>query len=688
MKRRRERLHSRRQRPILSDTLPFEVPASFSNRHLFELLRAHDVQVLGDRVRWECVDDGIDDAIYVLTGIARTSPVITSQEVTFGKVRQYRAIAFLKGDAVKIPFCFEICHRENDSRTLSIPHPFSQILVANFYNDHSDSIIFYAGRSPFSIRRPDSVARYSNHRDRMHERLLAKQENFEEQGNEYDQIGSFFVYRIVNNVFKFFESYRYHRAEKRFDAMIQIDISKCFDSIYTHSLPWAVLGKTAVKDNLNASLSTFAAKFDKLMQNVNHAETNGIIIGPEFSRIFAEVILQSVDLNVERELRLGHNLLHRRDYEIFRYVDDYYVFFNDGVDCGIIVDVIEHHLSNVKLHINKTKTKLYKKPVITEITIAKSAISTLISEGISSSFEAVPQDDEDSGPLYRFSAGARSRDLIIGYKTILKSASVSYPDVGNYTFALLESAIDRVLSDFARSTIGHRSDQRLTDVLENILEFAFFTYASAPRVNLSIRLARIVSVIARGLRRMHLALELRHHIFKYAHDNIVHQLRKNQVSDYREVETLYLLTALGELGREYWLDQDSLCQHLRIERDEDGELRRAKPLNYLSITVALLYVRNRAKYAQLRTFLVAQIDQILSAKAVYFRQDAEAVMLFLDTIACPFIDLGAKSSLASKFGLNAAQLSKLSAASANWFTSWSGFNLSKELDAKRYRDVY
>lgn len=688
MKRKRERLHSRRQRPVLSDTLPFELPASFSNRHLFELLRTFDVQVLGNVIRWECDDDKIDDAIYALTGIDRANAIATSSESTFGKTRNYRSIEFSTRDAVKVPFSFEICHRDNDSRKLSIPHPFSQIIVANFYNDHSDSIIYYTGRSPFSIRRPDSIARYSNHRDRMHERLLAKKENFEEAGKEYDQIGSFFTYQIVNNVFKFFESFRYHRAEKRFDAMMKADVSKCFDSIYTHSFPWAILGKRAVKDDLGGSLTTFAAQFDKLMQNVNHAETNGIIIGPEFSRIFAEVILQYVDLEVERELREHHSLLHRRDYEIFRYVDDFYIFFNSGVDCDLIVDVIAHHLATVKLSVNKAKTKRYEKPVITEITIAKSAIGQLISKGISSAYEPIPTDDEAADPEYRFTASARSRDLIVGYKTILKSASVSYPEVGNYTFALLETAIDSVLSDFARSTEGYRSEQRLIDTVENILEFAFFTYASAPRVNLSIRLARIISVIARAFRKLRVALELRHHVFKFAHDNMVHQLRKNQVSDYREVETLYLLTALGELGREYWLDQAALCEHLGIYENDTGDLTRDRSLNHLTITVTLLYIRGRAKYARLRSFLVAEIGRLLSDMAVYARQDAETILLFLDAIACPYIDDAHKSGYASSLGLSPNQLTKLQGASQNWFTTWSGFNLSRELDAKRYRDVY
>jgi hypothetical protein len=688
MKRKRDRLHSRRQRPILSDTLPFEVPASFGNRHLFELLSRYDVRIEGGRLCWEAADDAFDEAAYILSGIDRSILIEKSQQVKFGKLRYCRNISFQFQDTVKTPFQFQICHRENDSRTLSIPHPFSQILVANFYNDHSDSIIYATGRSQFSIRRPSSVARYSNYRDRMHERLLSQQENFEEYGKEYDQIGSFFVYKTVNNVFKFFESYRYHRAEKRFDAMVQIDVSKCFDSIYTHSLPWALHGKKAVKDDLKNSKSTFSAKFDHLMQSINQGETNGIIIGPEFSRIFAEIILQSVDVDVEKWLRINHDLIHKKEYEIFRYVDDYYIFYNNNVDYDLITDAIEHHLSSMKLHINKLKTKIYKKPVITEITIAKSAISILLNKEISSGVDETVSDVLNVDPVCKFTAKSNSRNIIIGYKTILKSSATSYSEVGNFTFALLETAIDKILFDFLRAPSENRSERRLIDVLENIFEFAFFIYAAEPRVNLSVRMTRIVSVVARALRKIRISLELQHHIFKYAHDNIIHQLRKNQSSEFREVESLYLLTALGELGKEYWLDEVSLCAHLRIIKNNKGLLGREMPLNHLTITVTLQYIRSRPKYARLRAFLISQISSILIDRAVYARKDAEGVFLFLDAIACPYIDDQTKLSLANIFGLNPDQYAKLAETSSNWFTTWSGFNLAKELDAKRSRDVY
>ena len=38
------------------------------------------------------------------------------------------------------------------------------------------------------------------------------------------------------------------------------------------------------------------------MQNLNYGETNGIVIGPEFSRIFAELILQEIDKSVKNIL--------------------------------------------------------------------------------------------------------------------------------------------------------------------------------------------------------------------------------------------------------------------------------------------------------------------------------------------------------------------------------------------------
>ncbi|ECO5046889.1 RNA-directed DNA polymerase, partial [Salmonella enterica] len=111
-----------------------------------------------------------------------------------------------------------------------------------------------------------------------------------------------FVYKKYRNIFEFYESEDHHWCEKRFNFLSKLDVSNCFDSIYTYSISWAVLQKNYSKQQLNKTQSTFPFKFDQLMQRSNYNETNGIIIGPELSRIFAEIIMQSVDNNIINDL--------------------------------------------------------------------------------------------------------------------------------------------------------------------------------------------------------------------------------------------------------------------------------------------------------------------------------------------------------------------------------------------------
>ena len=109
--------------------------------------------------------------------------------------------------------------------------------------------------------------------------------------------------------------------------MRKLDISNCFSSIYTHTISWAVKTKDVAKHQIK--LSNFEQNFDNFMQHVNYNETAGIVIGPEFSRIFAEIIFQYIDLQIEKRLASeDYKLKLYKDYEIYRYVDDMFVFSN------------------------------------------------------------------------------------------------------------------------------------------------------------------------------------------------------------------------------------------------------------------------------------------------------------------------------------------------------------------------
>lgn len=307
MAKRRVSLTHRKQRSVLTDMLPFEVPPTFSNRGFYRFLRDNNIDIEKRQLRWICETDALDRTMRLLFGINPDAVIATEVVTEWGKRKTRRSVPLKECQMATIPFNFRVAHNL-DGRTLSVVHPRNQVEVASFYATHSALIIYHTSVSEFSIRRPVTVSRYAYFKDKLHEERLDSVAGLEEEDREYEQLGSYFVYQKYRNIHRFFESYKYHRSEKKYDAMVQIDVSKCFDSIYTHSLPWAVLGKDQTKFSLDESKATFGGRFDALMQNLNHKETNGIVIGPEFSRIFAEIILQSVDAELIKQLAEGPNI--------------------------------------------------------------------------------------------------------------------------------------------------------------------------------------------------------------------------------------------------------------------------------------------------------------------------------------------------------------------------------------------
>ena len=159
--------------------------------------------------------------------------------------------------------------------------------------------------------------------------------------------------------------------------MMVIDITGCFYHIYTHSIAWAVKGKEVAKENVGKD--TFEKIFDGLMQHTNYNETNGIIVGPEVSRIFAEIIMQAIDLAIHNNLKQkGYSL--GRDYEIRRYVDDSYVYARTRKILDDILLAYDEHLAFYKMDINKGKLKYYIRPFTAGVSDAKRQVNRLLAD--------------------------------------------------------------------------------------------------------------------------------------------------------------------------------------------------------------------------------------------------------------------------------------------------------------------
>ena len=95
-------------------------------------------------------------------------------------------------------------------------------------------------------------------------------------------------------------NFNLHHNKKAFlaatsDWIVKTDISRFYPSIYTHSIAWAAYGKEKVKGNIGLYRGSFADRLDSLIRLCNRNQTIGIPIGPETSRIVAEVISSAID---------------------------------------------------------------------------------------------------------------------------------------------------------------------------------------------------------------------------------------------------------------------------------------------------------------------------------------------------------------------------------------------------------
>lgn len=692
----------KKERCLLSDVLPFEIPISFSNRYFYSFVLRHRIAVEDNAIIWLKGGAALDKIVMLLFALPENAHRLTTVQRYVGEsIKDFMRYQLDGGSKPKperfmTPFCFKVRHKETEFRELCIPHTKSQLLVVDFYDRCKEAILYYTSLSSFTIRAPSRISKIRYHQDSLHfERLASELEIIEQSGQEYESLKSFFVYKDYSNIYKFYESYRYHRAEKKYNKLIKLDISKCFDSIYTHSIGWAVIGKDTQKESLHLNGGTFPDRFDKLMHHMNQGETNGIIIGPEFSRIFAEIILQAIDRDVSHKLgEMSEALLHGRDYEIFRYVDDYFIFVNDDGNSTRIVDELQHTLKKYKLYLNTAKAVTYNKPIITEITMAKQQIARLLDDRIKFSLEHV---EDDGGEVQtKGSIHVNTSALITSFKTIIKTCNVEYKDMLNYALAIVERRCEKIFTNYLKVESEFRSQSQLVNAIKGIMEFVFFIYSVSPRVNTTIRLCRILRIVTLFLKTGHINRDQVQAVQKQTFDNICFVLKQNGNSEQTQVETLYLLIALSELGRNYWLEEDVLSNYLGIKKvagkNETGSI---KSLNYFSITASLFYMKNKARYTLLRNRIIKTALERIRMCSETCHKDAEMIFLLFDLISCPYVSDDQKRKALEMFDVTDTSLANDiitftdgGGRSQRWFTNWFDFDFGKELDAKRSQEVY
>lgn len=648
-----KKIKTKTSRVLLSDVLPYELPIIFSNRHF----------------------------LHVVEKYIKEHPF--KRPIVFSKNAPMLLQTFLNNNTSStIPFTYKIKHNDLNSRDLTIIHPIEQLNIIKFYEKYKELILYLCNKSHFSIRKPIAIAKHYYYKDNLHKKTVSDEDSCIEQYNqEYESLKSFFVYKKYNNIYKFYDSYLFNRCEKKYNFLLKLDISKCFNSIYTHSLSWATYGKTFSKNNLhpNKLKGSFSDNFDILMQSINYHETNGIVIGPEFSRIFAEIILQKIDLDLENSLN-DRNLYHKINYEIYRYVDDYFIFYNDDTAKELIISNLSELLSFYKLSLNEKKMVIYNKPIITNISKAKKRIKALLKENITWNII------KDEAGNKKIKTNIKVLSLISNFKIIISDTNVEYKDILNQTFAIIDNKLFKFFKDINNMKPDDitQAEEKIYEFVSALLEFINFIYSVYPKVSTTIRLSNILKRIIYFYKRKHANKNFKFAIFDIIYSNIILILKKNKLDKYSYIETSYLLIILRELGKNYYLSKDFLSEYFSIGKKG----KKQYPLNYLSIMTLLFYIQNKLIYNDIKNYIIRLIEDRLSPKH-FNKISCEDILMLFDTISCPYIRPDQKHKILENLGCPQTTIKKILKHNKNWFISWGkDFNLKKALNAKKSNEVY
>ncbi|MGY6152637.1 antiviral reverse transcriptase Drt3b [Paraburkholderia graminis] len=614
-------------RPLVTETLPYEVPVIFTNDKFYAALsRTNYAADLGKAI-----------------------------SKLYQPLRHHSK-----------PYSYSVKKDSTRTTQLSIIHPLWQIEVCNFYASHEGSLLSYCAKSEFSLRRPVALA------TAYAEASLDAKGNTPKSGVADDSpagavpetahFTSYFAYSKYTLLSKFYESSEFIGLEKRFRFMRSLDVSKCFYHIYTHSISWAVKGKEFAKEHVNAY--SFEGRFDKLMQVSNYNETNGIVVGPELSRIFAEIILQKIDATVQRRL-LARSLVEGRDYSIRRYVDDFSVFSNSIENLDVVQRIISDELGAMKLYLNEKKIETFERPFVTPLTLARTELG-----GTLASLDDLLSDEKRTRYTVLRNALRDARSSVVKHK-------IEFANVSGWLLSTLNRL---VLKANAKQQASAAADG-WTQSVSVIVEFAFHLCALDLRVRTTYNICQLINAIQKA----------RPYVPDENFAMIEHRLNDELI------EVVSGFTSYEENDDSVELFNVLICgaQFLKSEFTKNGVIKAALlriqsgRLSYFKfITLTFCFLTDKVFFADdIKKLNEAAIDRLLSG--IDYKREAEQFLLLSDFLSSPLAENKSKRDVFGRLlggTISAAAMDDL--ASIVGFSEWQSLSVDHLLRRKELRPVY
>lgn len=655
-------------RMLLSETSPFDVPIIFTNNWFYKKIRHKD---------------------------KKTESIKSVVEYLFERKDHTE---------VSIPMRYKIRKGDKSYRHMGLLHPAQQINMLEFYKVYSSQILHYCSKSSFSIRRPAKVASSFFIPNRLQDSRVLRENTAQRLSdeNKFKHATSYFSYDRYSKLHQFFEDEEFFDLEEKYTDFWSIDVSKCFDSIYTHSVSWATKGK--FRSKTSKVKDTFGAVFDLLMQRSNFNETNGIVIGNEVSRIFSEIILQGIDCNVKASLK-GNSLVEGFDYDVRRYVDDYFIFASSPDICQKVLNSIEDNLRAYKLFINQQKTNKVQKPFITSITKSKLETSKALSELYDILFEV----NEHGFSVVNGKSIRKTYSVVKSFVNKVKAPCYNDKKAYDVMTGYVISALTNKLKDINNShpnLINKEGFLLYRDVFIVMLKIAFHLFNVNPSFNNSVKIS-MLSYISYGFFERYFPEEERtiklliNSYIKNFFDSgkCKHLLSNNEI--YFPIEFTNLLFVSRNMGSDYLLSRNQISSIFDLnglKKRRDKFICQEENFDYFQLMSLLYYIGNEPEYDIIKKDVVKELKGRLSDLGGVTK-DAKVCYLLLDSISCPYIDSKIRKEWSLRLYKNIHPKARNTTSqdydkffneisSEEWFISWNYLDLWNTLEKKELHFDY
>jgi len=387
-----------------------------------------------------------------------------------------------------MPLKYNILKGTDSTREMSIVQPFSALNLFLFLECYQKDILnFFDVKHCFSIRyHKKNTNLYYKSKINKATQYFQPLSNRVGKGS-IQQAGNYFKITKFESINSFADSRIWRMCNFKYKYYATIDYKSCFDSIYTHAYKWII--ERNVIDSKEAKNSNLFIAIDRILQNINGRSSNGLIVGPEFSRMIAEILLQQIDNDVLLALS-NEDLKQDKDYAIFRYVDDIFIFVNAQENLEKIIAKFKLMGEKYLLRLNELKLNMGETPCVPKGWLESTrrisdVINNIFYQGKKKKFDDLPEDER-----FLIKSDYISIDRIKGEITVIMK---EYPGDRKTIVSFLLSTL---LNNISKKKDGYTlfDDNKIGKALL-LIDMAFFIYAFYPAFDQTRKLISIISYI-------------------------------------------------------------------------------------------------------------------------------------------------------------------------------------------------